>query len=217
MDRTEIARTCETLRVFPLPGTVLMPGAPLPLHVFEPRYRQLVADALEGDGILCVPQIAEGQEEGHLGRPELLPYVAVGRIALHHQLPDGRYNILVQPIGRARLRHELPAETPYRRFVADFLDDTDDDDARTALIGRRVVGLVAPVLAMVGADADKLQQALSSMEPSRVPQSLAPLVLREAAERQAYIAEDSAVKRAVMVEHAVLTYIAETRGAAAEA
>lgn len=217
MDRTEIARTCETLRVFPLPGTVLMPGAPLPLHVFEPRYRQLVADALEGDGIICVPQIAEGQEEAHLGQPTLLPYVAVGRIALHHALPDGRYNILVQPIGRARLRHELPTDTPYRRFVADLLDDTDDDVASLAAIGRRVIGLVAPVLALIGGDAEKLQKALAGMEPERVPVALAPLVLREAAERQAYIAENSAIRRAVMVEYAVLTYIAETRGAAAEA
>ncbi len=216
MNRDEIALGASHLRCFPLPGTVLMPGAPLPLHVFEPRYRALVADALAGDRLLAVPQIAEGQEHAHLDRPRLLPYVAVGRVAMHEELPDGRYNIVVEPVARARLGDELIGDEPYRRFTAELLVDTDNDRGPLARVGQRVLRLLVAIPAFAKAP-ERVRKALVTMNPEFLPLAVAPMVLRETAERQAYIAENSALARAQMLEQALLTRLAEGRGVVAEA
>jgi Lon protease-like protein len=217
MDRTELTASLRKLRCFPLPGAVLMPGAAMPLHVFEPRYRALVADTLAGDGLIAVPQIAEGQEALHLASPKLLPYVAVGRVVMHHALPDGRYNILVEPVGRVRLGGELDRSTPYRQFEAELLTDVEAaEDARTR-VGKRVAALLGPTLAAARADTQRIERTLRQLAPGDLPAALAPMVLQAASERQAYIAEDDVLERARMVEMAMLTVIAEHRSTVAEA
>jgi Lon protease-like protein len=100
----------EAMAVFPLPGLVFLPGQRLPLHIFEPRYRVMVRDALAGKGWLAVACALgpDGEEPAVFS-----PMATAGRIHAHQQLPDGRYNILVEGIARARLL-EIPAATPYR-------------------------------------------------------------------------------------------------------
>jgi Lon protease-like protein len=90
--------------VFPLPESVLLPHAIQPLHVFEPRYRQLVDDCLDGSGQIAVASFAgtdwkcEYQEQ-----PSLRPAVCVGPIVQHEALADGRHDILLQGICRAKI------------------------------------------------------------------------------------------------------------------
>jgi len=101
------------LPLFPL-NLVLFPGEPLPLHIFEPRYRQLLADCLEGDrcfGITPDPSPAPGS----LG--------CVARIRAAQALPDGRSNIVVQGERRFALRGLLPEETPYLVGAVEQFDD----------------------------------------------------------------------------------------------
>src|SRR5580658_9803631 len=87
--------------LFPLPGLVHLPGAHLPLHIFEPRYRLMVKDALEGARLIAMATILPGFEPEHDGSPPIEPWVGVGRIVGHQQLPDGRSNILLEGIARA--------------------------------------------------------------------------------------------------------------------
>lgn len=97
--------------LFPLDTATLLPQQVLPLHIFEDRYLQMVNDALDGAGqiAMAVFRGSRWKQEYH-GRPPVRPAVCIGQIAQHEQLPDGRYNIILQGICRARIIEELPAE-----------------------------------------------------------------------------------------------------------
>jgi uncharacterized protein len=93
----------DRLRVplFPLPNVVLFPGAILPLHIFEPRYKRMTAEALDGDGWIAMALLRAGWEKSPLTRPAIDPVVCIGRIVAHERLPDGKYNFLLQGQWRA--------------------------------------------------------------------------------------------------------------------
>ena len=100
--------------LFPLPQVVLFPGAEMPLHVFEPRYRTMTRDVMASTRQLCVVQIPEDHDVGEHGQPQIARVAGLGEIARCDALPDGRFNILVE--GKARVRlEELPFRRPYRR------------------------------------------------------------------------------------------------------
>jgi Lon protease-like protein len=104
------------LPVFPLPEVVFFPETVLPLHVFEPRYRKMVADCLAGDRFMAVAMLRSGWEKDYEGRPPIHAVAGVGEILQAEVLPDGRYNILLDGRFRVRIEDEVPAEDlPYRR------------------------------------------------------------------------------------------------------
>lgn len=120
-------RDLERLPVFPLPNAVLFPGALLPLHVFEPRYRTLIRDVLAGRRVLGVARLRPGYEAEYYGRPPIFDVCGVGYVEQDAQRPDGRYDVLLRGIGRVRLVEELPPELPYRVFRATPLPDRAPD------------------------------------------------------------------------------------------
>lgn len=101
--------------VFPLPGSVLLPHTPLPLHIFEERYKQMVNDVLDSHGLIAMGLFdGEVDEQKYLhGQPPLRPCVCVGYTIQHERLSDGRYLVLMQGLCRARIVFELDHE-PYR-------------------------------------------------------------------------------------------------------
>lgn len=95
--------------VFPLPGVVLFPHTILPLHIFEPRYREMFADAIEGNGIIAVAQLRPGWEATyHTLRAPIHPVIGIGKIVQHEHLADGNYNVLLRGAGRASVVEEVP-------------------------------------------------------------------------------------------------------------
>lgn len=110
-------------RLFPLPNVVLFPHVIQALHVFELRYREMTADALAGDQLITMALLAPGWEPHYDGRPALRPVACLGRIATHHVLPDGRYNLLLLGLKRVRLVEELPAEHGYREGLVQVIED----------------------------------------------------------------------------------------------
>ena len=127
----------EALPVFPLLGALLLPGGRLPLHIFEQRYRNMVEDVLAGDQAIGVIQplstvesyADDASAELEPDNPDLYAVGCVGTIERWERLPDGRFIILLQGVGRFRIDRELPIERGYRRVVADFEDfavDTRD-------------------------------------------------------------------------------------------
>jgi uncharacterized protein len=96
--------------IFPLPEVVFFPDTILPLHVFEPRYRQMVADCLAGDHWLGVVMLRPGWEKDYQGRPPVHDIAGGGEIIQAEMLADGRYNILLDGRTRVRILTEEPPD-----------------------------------------------------------------------------------------------------------
>lgn len=121
----DLAPALSALPLFPLP-TVLFPGAMLPLHIFEPRYRKMIRDALESHRALAVVLVTDPAAVDEHGHPAIAQIAGAGVIIDHAELPSGRFNVLVR--GRARVRlTELPFIDPYRRAQASVLEPTSVD------------------------------------------------------------------------------------------
>jgi Lon protease-like protein len=101
------------LPLFPLPNLVFFPGTRLPLHVFEPRYRQMIADALESDKRFGIVLLRPGWEADYFGAPPIYGCGTMGTIEQAVPLDDGRYNILVHGDVRFKVVDEV-GTTPYR-------------------------------------------------------------------------------------------------------
>src|SRR5438094_2455530 len=92
-----------TARLFPLPNLVLFPHVIQPLHIFEPRYRQMTADALDGDGLIALAILQPDWEKDYEGKPAIYPVACLGKIVADQRLEDGRYNLLLRGLRRARV------------------------------------------------------------------------------------------------------------------
>src|SRR5436853_468650 len=88
-------------RLFPLPNLVLFPHVVQPLHVFEPRYRQMTADALADDRLITLVLLKPGWEDAGNKPPAVHPVACLGRVVADQLLPDGRYNLLLRGLSRA--------------------------------------------------------------------------------------------------------------------
>jgi Lon protease-like protein len=112
------------LSIFPLSGALLFPRMHLPLHIFEPRYRAMISDALARDR-----RIGMVQPRGGGDPPPLFDIGCVGRIAEVQAMEDGRFNIVLEGLTRFRIVRELEVTTPFRQVEADYaaFDDGDDD------------------------------------------------------------------------------------------
>jgi Lon protease-like protein len=105
--------------IFPLPNVVLFPSALLPLHIFEPRYRAMVADALESERLIGLVMLRPGWESHYDGTPEVYPIGCAGFITHADRLPDGRFNIMLRGLQKFRILDERPArEGPERYRIA---------------------------------------------------------------------------------------------------
>src|SRR3954452_7659353 len=118
----------DLLPLFPLPNVVLFPNVFLPLHIFEPRYREMMADALASDRMIGMVLLRPGWERDYEGRPAIYQVGCSGVLTHSEQLPDGRYNLVVRGIERFRIAEEDHARS-YRRAVVEPLRDRVLDDA----------------------------------------------------------------------------------------
>jgi Lon protease-like protein len=95
-----------SIPLFPLPDVVLFPNVFLPLHIFEPRYREMVADALKGDRIIGMALLRPGYKTNYEGRPAIYDVGCAGVITHSHAFPDGRYDVVLRGIDKIRITSE---------------------------------------------------------------------------------------------------------------
>ena len=137
------------LPIFPLPTVVLFPNVFLPLHIFEPRYRQMVADALEGDRIIGMVLLRPGYEDDYDGAPAIYATGCSGLITHVESLPDGKYNIVLRGLEKFTIHNEEPPAVgrTYRSAVITPIDDGlgpgDRDELR--LERKRLQQLLTPL------------------------------------------------------------------------
>ena len=126
----------DLLPLFPLPNVVLFPNVFLPLHIFEPRYREMVADAITGDRMIGMVLLRPGWEQDYEGRPPVYPIGCSGLITHVEQLADGRYNIVLRGFERFRVVAE-DHSLPYRRASLERLSEQPMDGNDRAAVRRQ--------------------------------------------------------------------------------
>lgn len=109
----------QRISIFPLPGAVLYPGLQLPLHIFEPRYRAMVSDALARDR-----RIGMIQPQRPVDGAPLFSVGTLGRIGEVEALDDGRFNIILEGETRFRIVRELDVTTPFRQVEAELIEES---------------------------------------------------------------------------------------------
>ncbi|MBZ9709960.1 LON peptidase substrate-binding domain-containing protein [Mesorhizobium sp. ESP7-2] len=120
----------STIPIFPLEGALLLPGGRMPLNIFEPRYLQMVDEAVAGSRLIGIIQPGLNGALREDGEPELCNVGCIGRIIAFSETGDGRYLISLQGVCRFRIAHELTVKTPFRQCKpAPFLADLDEDQA----------------------------------------------------------------------------------------
>jgi uncharacterized protein len=122
-DTLALNRYDGTVRLFPLPNLVFFPHALQGLHIFEPRYRAMMAEAVAGDMTMALALLRPGWEPTYDDRPPIHTVACLGRVTHYEQLPDGRYNLRLKGICRVRLKTELDRPTLFRVAAADLVPD----------------------------------------------------------------------------------------------
>jgi Lon protease-like protein len=130
------SRLPRRIPIFPLPDAVFFPQMPLPLHVFEPRYREMVKDVLAGDRVIGMTLLQPGWEADYEGRPKVFPVGCAGTVDHAEPLADGRYNIVLRGLGRFRILGEQ-AGRAYRIAEIEPLAERGADDAAALGEARR--------------------------------------------------------------------------------
>ncbi|MET0372402.1 MAG: LON peptidase substrate-binding domain-containing protein [Sphingobium sp.] len=114
--------------IFPLPGALLLPGMDLPLHIFEPRYRSLIHDAMARDRRIGMIQPRSGG-----AKPALFDVGCLGHVAQIDALEDGRFNIVLHGLARFRVVRELDVATAFRQIEADVEQAPGEDEILAAV------------------------------------------------------------------------------------
>jgi uncharacterized protein len=178
VDTTEarLAAALTRMPLFPLPNVVLFPHASLRLHIFEERYRALTRDILAGERFLAMGLIVESASPAD-ERPAVEPVAGIGEVVMAHELPDGRFNLVVRGHARVRIDEELASDRPYRLVAATVLPDlpiTDRNELRDAEQSLRVlIGQLADAIPEGG---EPLRQIVAGLE---TPAELADVAASE--------------------------------------
>jgi len=181
-----------TIPIFPLPNVVLFPNVFLPLHIFEPRYRAMVKDALASDRIIGMVLLRPGFEANYAGRPPVYPIGCAGLITHSEPLSDGRFNIVLRGLEKFQMTGEEQGQ-PYRVAKVEALAEAVTETDKTAMHQhrRRLESLLAAAVEHRGTD-PKLPPNISDDD---LVNALAQYLALEPIERQALLECDGVLSR----------------------
>jgi uncharacterized protein len=145
MPLDRVRGAAEALKVFPLPSAVLFPGTALPLHIFEPRYRDLIRDALATDRVMALGDLQPGWEGDYTGRPPMRPIACAGLLVWHEELSDGRFNVVLHGVARVRLLEELSPKHLYRECRSEVLEEAPYQGSLEELLRQAVLEIAGRV------------------------------------------------------------------------
>ena len=178
--------------VFPLPNVVLFPNVFLPLHIFEPRYLEMVADALEGDRLIGMVLLRPGWEGEYEGRPPVYPIGCAGVITHHDRLPDGRYNIVLRGIEKFRIVEEDDSRLYRLAAIEGLIEELGEPDRAEIKAARgRLETLLVPQPRGRGVDS-KLPPAMNDED---LVNTLAQYMEFDAVEKQALLEREGPLAR----------------------
>jgi Lon protease-like protein len=186
------------LAIFPLSNVALFPDLEVPLHIFEPRYRQMIADALAGRSRIGMVTVLPEASGDMTGDPAIFPVGCAGIITRAQQLPDGRYHLLLRGTERFRVESEPPRPDSrlYRAARVETIVDTVDpgDAARIEALRERVMALLDALAAAEGGDAPD-PGALGAVDDVRLVNGLSNGLAFEPVEKQGLLEANSIPER----------------------
>jgi hypothetical protein len=164
-----------TIPLFPLPNVVLFPNVFLPLHIFEPRYREMVADTLDSDRMIGMVLLKPGWEHEYEGRPRVYPIGCSGVITHVDRQTDGRYNIVLRGVERFRILEEDHGRSYRRALVEPMLERALVPEDRAVLRRQRskLEALVAPAIERQLEPSDVGTGDASSAADAMIPSGMA--------------------------------------------
>jgi Lon protease-like protein len=185
--------------LFPLPNVILFPGAVLPLHIFEERYKTMTADALAGDRLIAMALLRPGWEKDYHLRPAIEPIVCIGTIARWEQLEDGTYNFLLHGKTRARILGEKDS-SPYRVAHLEPLRENPAPEDQLADMRRKLMDMFASEPLASQPLTEQLNKIINSSMPTGVVADLIAFhALNAIALKQSLLAETDVAKRVARV------------------
>ena len=150
-------RLPDVIPLFPLPNVVFFPRMPLPLHIFEPRYRAMVRDSAQGSRLIGMALLRGEWEMDYYGRPPIFATGTVGEVVRIEELPDGRFNIVLRGLREYRIVRELEHE-PYREAAVTWVDPTGEPLPANAR--PTITALVRSYLERVGREVGRAESLL---------------------------------------------------------
>ncbi len=158
---------CGTARLFPLPNLVMFPHVIQPLHIFEPRYRDMLEEALATDRLIAMSVLREGWEGDYEGRPPVHSTACLCRVATHALTEQGTYNLLVLGLRRIKIVRELPALKRFREAQASIIEDEypEENAAQRRQLQRRLAGTFRKVLPKLPPDQEPIEHLLAKEVP----------------------------------------------------
>jgi Lon protease-like protein len=175
----------SSLPIFPLPNCVLLPGGLLPLHVFEPRYRELTRDCLAGHHLMGIARLRPGFESSTYGRPPVFEKCGVGKIICSEELPDGRFALLLRGVARVEIARELPSAHKYRLVEARAIDDQTYDAQDANDHHRRLIQLCDRLAEVIDKGGSQLRDLVRGFEsPGACADAVAAALVMDADARQ---------------------------------
>jgi Lon protease-like protein len=210
----------DLIPLFPLPTTVLFPSVFLPLHIFEARYREMIADAVSSDRLIGMVLLRPGWEPDYQARPAIFQVGCSGVLTHVERLGDGRYNVVLRGLERFRIVEEDHVRA-YRRAVIEPLVDnvaTTDDRAAVRHYRGRLEALLAPALRPAAGEGQPRCEdlkAAAAMADEDFVNALAQYLDLEPLEKQALLEMHSLRTRAASLVELLEMKImmARTRGA----
>jgi hypothetical protein len=189
------------LPLFPLPNCVLLPHATIPIHIFESRYRKMTSDALDSRGLIAMALFeGDGWRQDYEGSPPLRPSVCLGYIIDHLRLEDGRFNLILQGVCRAKITEEAPSE-PYRMALLQPTEVPPPREGELREHRRRLAALLNdPLLGELETVAGAKKWLQSDIPTSALVDLNLMVFCESIEERYSMLAENNAVSRARWLE-----------------
>ncbi len=158
---------CGTARLFPLPNLVVFPHVMQPLHIFEPRYRAMLEDAMADDGLIAMAVLAPGWESDYDGRPPVRSSACLCRVATHCKTEQGTYNALLVGVRRIKIVRELPPARSFREADVSLIDDVypHENSARRPELQRQLVTAFRRALPKLPGGCEQIEQLLGTEIP----------------------------------------------------
>jgi uncharacterized protein len=209
-DAEKVEQALLRLPIFPLPGAVLLPHALVPLHVFEPRYRKMTRDCIESNGVLALAHLSPASLGLGEEPPRVETVLGVGLLSQVEALPDGRFNIALKGVLRAKIVEELPATEPYRLVRAIALPDEGTEGKRCQEAGEQLQRLLLALCsARPGPGAKAVAQLMAKAQgPGQLADLIGGALIDGAGARQRVLEATSVGERLERVGEAVAALLA---------